>query len=315
MMNLTYLQSFAAVVSQGGFSAAAEHLKVSKGLVSRHVNKLESELGTKLLHRTTRVIRLSEAGEKLYLEAQKIFSLARTVERDIQDITQEASGLLRFTAPMSIGDRIIRDLLPRYQALCPNVVLELNFSNQAYDLASGENDIALRAFETLPDLVVARSVGKMRNVLVASEQYLAKHSAIERLEDLAEHNCILNSHQQAWNVWRFEPCVKETSLQCEGANTLDKEMPIVVNGSVATSKYATAKILAEQGVGVANLPWYFVEQAVLDKKLQLLLTQYVTFVHEMTIVHASQRQLPKKVKVFKDLLIEWFELHPEYCQH
>ncbi|MEH6446435.1 MAG: LysR family transcriptional regulator [Oceanospirillaceae bacterium] len=320
-MNLSYLQSYAAVVSQGGFSAAAEHLQVSKGLVSRHVNNLETQLNVKLLHRTTRVIRMSQAGEKLYVEAQKIFSQANSVERDIQDMTQEASGLLRFTAPISIGDRIMQDLLVPYQKECPNVALELNFSNRAFDLASGENDIGLRAFASLPELVVAKSVGKMRNVLVASVDYLNTHPTVNSLQDLKAHNCILNSHQQAWNVWQMHR-QKITKVETQLASTSPRlptydeslqAQPVVVSGNIATSKYATAKMLAEQGCGIASLPWYCVEPSVADNKLQRVLVDYELYVHEMAIIHAAERLLPKKLKVFKRLLVEWFVRHPQYC--
>lgn len=300
MVNLTYLQSYAAVVSQGSFSAAAEYLQVSKGLVSRHVNNLEQQLNAQLLHRTTRVIRMTAAGEALYVEAQKIFSLANDAVRNVHDMTQEASGLLRFTAPISIGDRIMKDIIVPYQTLCPKVSLELNFSNQAFDLASGENDIALRAFETLPELVVAKSVGRVRNVLVASESYLSNSPKIARVQDLKSHNCILNSHQQAWNVWQLK---RDGGTQQES---------VVVSANVASSKYATAKMLAEQGCGIANLPWYAVQEAVLQKKLCLVLEDYNLCVHEMAVIHAAQRQLPKKIRIFKDLLIEWFENHPEF---
>jgi DNA-binding transcriptional LysR family regulator len=300
-MNLSYLQSYMAVIKTGSFSGGAQSLQVSKGLISRHVKHLESQLGVKLLHRTTRVIRMSEAGEILYLQAQKIFSLANEVEREICDANQDASGLLRFTAPISIGDRIIKDLLGEYKLRCPNVSLELNFTNSALDIASGENDIALRAFETLPELAVAISLGRICNVLVASPCYIKSRSKIEKLEDLADHNCILNSHQQDWNVWQF---YKMPAAQ--------KVNSIVVTGNLATSKYTSAKLLAIQGHGLANLPWYSVQDAVKNLELELVLPNYQLFVHEIAVVHAQQRQLPKKLSVFKQLIVDWFTENSEY---
>jgi len=301
-MNLSYLQSYCAVINSGSFAAAADALLVSKGLVSRHVQHLEADLGVVLLHRTTRVIRMSEAGQKLYNEAQKIFSIATQVQRDIADLTQEASGLLRFTASVSIGDRIIQDVLPAFREQCPEVVLELNFSNRALDLASGENDIALRAFEALPDLAVAKSIGKIRNVLVASTEYLAQRAVLIHINQLSEHNCILSSHQQSWNMWHFEQSDRgEEAVQS-----------ILVSGNIATSKYASAKILAMQGEGIANLPLYAVDKELKSGALQLVLAQYPLYIHDMAIVHAKQRHMPKKLQIFKALLIDWFAQHPEY---
>ncbi|NRA20354.1 MAG: LysR family transcriptional regulator [Oceanospirillaceae bacterium] len=305
-MNLSYLESYAAVISEGSFSAAAEHLQVSKGLISRHVQKLEKELGVLLLHRTTRVIRMSEAGQKLYRESQKIFSLAHQVQRDIVDMAQEVSGLLRFTAPISIGDRIIVDLLPKYRALCPEVMLELNFSNREYDLASGENDIALRAFASLPELVVAKPLGRVRNVLVASEQYLARYPLLTAMHQLHKHNCILNSHQQEWNLWQY---AAQSTVVISAEPT-----EIAVSGNIATSKYASAKILALQGEGIANLPWYSVDKLVKSGELTVVLPEYHFYFHQMAVIHAAQRVLPKKLRIFKALLVEWFVEHPEYLE-
>ena len=225
-------------------------------------------------------------------------------------MTQDVSGLLRFTAPISIGDRIIVDLLPKYRELCPKVELELNFSNQAYDMASGENDIALRAFETLPELVVAKSLVKVRNVLVASPGYLAQSSALTAVNQLHQYNCILNSHQQDWNMWLY----REHSADERGGHTTEGATEVLVTGNIATSKYASAKILALQGVGIANLPWYSVDHLVKSGELEVVLPKLCFYFHQMAVIHASQRHLPKKLQIFKRLIIEWFDQHPEYLE-
>ena len=261
----------------------------------------------KLLHRTTRKLRMSEAGEKLYLQAEKILNLAGAVQQDINDLTQEASGVLRFTAPISIGDRIIEDLLPKFIALCPKVTVELNFSNRAYDLASGENDIALRAFDVLPELVVAKSLGRVRNVLVASKAYLKNSEKINGIHDLNRHNCIQFSHQRDWNIWDF---YQQSSTSTSTSTSAVQR--IVATGNLATSKYASAKVLALKGLGIANLPFYAVDKFIEQGQLVRVLPNYQLCLHEMTIIHAAQRQLPKKLQIFKGLIVDWFTEHPEY---
>ncbi len=149
-MNIAHLASFYEVVLRGSFSAAADTLGVSKGMLSRHVSALESSLNAQLLQRTTRRLSLTEAGKTLYQQAGEIFALARQAEQDIQALTEEDGGRLRFTCPVSTGDRMVSELLASFAALCPGVEVELNFTNQMVDMSQGENDIALRAMNEVP---------------------------------------------------------------------------------------------------------------------------------------------------------------------
>ncbi len=136
-MDVAHLASFYEVVLRGSFSAAADALGVSKGMLSRHVSALESSLNAQLLQRTTRRLSLTEAGSTLYLQAGEIFALARQAEQDIQALTEEDSGRLRFTCPISTGDRMVSELIARFAALCPGVAVELNFTNQVVDMSQG----------------------------------------------------------------------------------------------------------------------------------------------------------------------------------
>ena len=106
-------------------------------MLSRHVSALESTLNAQLLQRTTRRLSLTEAGRTLYQQAGEIFALARQAEQDIQALTEEDGGRLRFTCPVSTGDRMVNDLLARFAELCPGVQVELNFTNAMIDMSQG----------------------------------------------------------------------------------------------------------------------------------------------------------------------------------
>ena len=173
-MDIAHLASFYEVVLRGSFSAAADTLGVSKGMLSRHVSALESSLNAQLLQRTTRRLSLTEAGKTLYQQAGEIFALARQAEQDIQALTEEDGGRLRFTCPVSTGDRMVSELLISFAALCPGVEVELNFTNQMVDMSQGENDIALRAMNEVPDNLVALPLGRLKDVVVASTELLAR---------------------------------------------------------------------------------------------------------------------------------------------
>ncbi len=173
-MDISHLASFYEVVQKGSFSAAADGLGVSKGMLSRHVSALESTLNAQLLQRTTRRLSLTEAGRTLYQQAGEIFALARQAEQDIQALTEEDGGRLRFTCPVSTGDRMVNDLLARFAELCPGVQVELNFTNAMIDMSQGEHDIALRAMSSIPDNLVALPLGRLKDVVVASPALLAR---------------------------------------------------------------------------------------------------------------------------------------------
>lgn len=136
-MDIAHLSSFYEVVQRGSFSAAADALGVSKGMLSRHVSALESALNAQLLQRTTRRLSLTEAGRTLYVQAGQIAALARQAEQDIQALTEEDSGRLRFTCPVSTGDRMVSELLARFAEICPGVEVELNFTNAMIDMSQG----------------------------------------------------------------------------------------------------------------------------------------------------------------------------------
>ena len=297
-MNISYLESFYYVVRHGGFSAAADYLGVSKGLVSRHVNHLEAELKTTLLLRTTRRLSMTEAGEQLYAKAEQIFTLAQNAHQEIIDITEDSGGSLRFTSPFSIGKRVIQEILPLFCEQCPKVKVELNFSNQDSDIAGGENDIGLRTADTLPDDLVGTFVGRIQNKLVASPAYLTKAGMPLVPTDLLEHQCILNSHNQDWNTW---------SLQKSGHMT-----EITATGMFAANTYATVKQLALTHYGIASIPAYEVDSELCEEQLHQVLSDYQLPVHKLFIIHAVHRQLPQKLRFFKTLLLNWFTQHQQY---
>lgn len=197
-MDITHLASFYEVVQRGSFSAAADALGVSKGMLSRHVSSLESALNAQLLQRTTRRLSLTEAGRVLHQQAGEIFALAREAEEGIRALTEEDSGRLRFTCPVSTGDRMVSELLARFAELCPGVQVELNFTNAMIDMSQGENDIALRAMELIPDNLVALPLGRLKDVVVASPALLAREGIPATPYELGGRSCLLQGHNPDW---------------------------------------------------------------------------------------------------------------------
>ncbi len=295
-MDISLLESFYHVAQEKGFSHAAEKLDVSKGLISRHVRKLEAELNAQLFHRTTRAVSLTEAGHKLYLKAQQIFALADIAQQEVSDLMQDDAGVIRFTAPIELGTLVIKDILPTFKELCPKVELQLNFSGSTLNIEQGEQDIALRSLAHISDNLVVKQLGGLKNVLVCSPGFL-KGNVINSPEDLLPLACITNNRNSNWNIWTF----------LHGGQTFE----LIATGKLSTTEYSVAKELALQGLGMASIPLHIAKEQLENGELITLFENDHSF-HELCIVHASSRLLPKKIRSFKTLLIDWFDRHPEY---
>lgn len=297
-MDVTHLASFYEVVKGGSFSAAAELMGVSKGMLSRHVSALEASLNAQLLQRTTRRLSLTEAGKTLYLQAGQIFALARQAEQDIQALTEEDGGRLRFTCPVSTGDRMVSELLARFAELCPGVEVELNFTNAMIDMSQGEHDIALRAMERVPDNLVALSLGRLRDVVVASPALIAREGIPATPYELGGRTCLRQGSNPAWEQWHFRK---------EG-----EEAQIPVQGRVRANHYSTLLQLARAGMGYAKCPLMLVEASLARGELVAVLTDWQTGLHPLHVLHAQQRRVPRKIRLFKQVLAQWFAERPHY---
>ncbi len=298
MMDITHLASFYEVVQRGSFSAAADALGVSKGMLSRHVSALESALNAQLLQRTTRRLSLTEAGRVLHQQAGEIFALAREAEEGIRALTEEDSGRLRFTCPVSTGDRMVSELLARFAEFCPGVQVELNFTNAMIDMSQGENDIALRAMELIPDNLVALPLGRLKDVVVASPALLAREGIPATPYELGGRSCLLQGHNPDWEQWHFR----------QG----EEEAHILVQGRVRANHYSTLLQLARAGMGFAKCPLMLVEASLARGELVAVLTEWQTGLHPIHVLHAQQRRVPSKIRLFKQVLAQWFAERPHY---
>lgn len=297
-MNLLHLESFYNVAQKKGFSAAADSLDVSKGLVSRHVASLEEAFNTQLFHRTTRSVTLTEAGRHLYEKAEQIFLLAQNAQQQVMDISHQTQGTVCFTSSVTLGERVVQDIFPEYRELCPEVRVQLNFSNSAYDIVNGEQDIALRTTSLLPLDAVARPVGMIRNAMVVSPEYAERHGIPEAPLDIHDHDCVLQSRHLNWNNWKLS----------DGERSLD----ISVSGLVSANRHSTMRKLCLNGFGIASIPYYLVEKDLSSGSLMQVLPGYRLAMHELYIVYARQRAIPRKLELFKTLLVKWFQAHPDY---
>ena len=296
-MNLTYLQTFLVVAEEGSFTKAAEVLDVSKGLVSRHVSNLEQTLNTKLFHRTTRRITLSEVGDELFTKAKQIQLLAAEAEIRVKDITQEFSGDLKVTAPFEFGKALCHHVIPDFTRQHPQINLILDFGPLKREIASGDFDIAFRAYETLPDDVVGKELGFIRNVLVCSKNFAEQNNVLS-IKDLHHCSFILNGQNARWN-------------QLVLVNA-DKEYQIEVSGSVVSNTYSSILSLAKQDLGIACLPYYQVEEEIESGELIHLLPDWAVKTHKLSLLYAQRKITPRKLITFNQAVFKWLHSNKLY---
>jgi DNA-binding transcriptional LysR family regulator len=191
MDQLRAIEYFVKVAELGSFTAAARAVGVPASSVSRRVQDLEAHLGTTLLNRTTRSVSLTELGS-VYLEqvrpALKSLDHAKAL---INDRPSAPSGLLRITANPGYGRVLLMPAIHKLRAKYPDLIIDVELTDQVYNLASHEVDIAIRATADLPDRAIARKLADSTMKLVASPAYLAAHGAPRRLEDLAAHPTLM----------------------------------------------------------------------------------------------------------------------------
>lgn len=202
MDRLRAIEYFIKVAELGSFTAAAKAIGVPASSISRRIQDLEAALGTTLLHRTTRSVSLTELGT-VYLEQARPAVKALDHAGDlITDRPNTPSGLLRITANPGYGRKLLMPAIHKLRATYPDLVIDVELTDQTYNLATHEVDIAVRAAETLPERAIARKLANSRTLLVASPAYLKRHGVPRVLSDLSDHRALIYRGPQRLVHWQ-----------------------------------------------------------------------------------------------------------------
>ncbi len=281
-----------AVIKHKGFSAAAEHLGLTKSAVSKRISQLEDQLGAKLLHRTTRRLSLTEAGEQYYVHALKALTAAQDAVDCVAQLQGEPQGKLRIHAPMSFGQLHVSPLIPEFIARYPKISVDLVLDDKAVDLVAQGVDVAIRS-GNLPDSnLIARKIARGNSVVCASPEYLRKHDHPSHPDALKHHNCLLFSYSNNASLWRFSN---------------DKEnCQVEVTGNYQANNSEALRQALLKGFGVARLPTFIAGEDIKVGKLVNLFPAYTMPHKDIYALYIARQYLPKKVRVFLDFAMEYF---------
>jgi DNA-binding transcriptional LysR family regulator len=288
---------FVRVVEAKGFSAAATDLDLTPSAVSKLITRLETRLGVRLLQRTTRALHLTADGEAFYEEARRIVGEIAALEDQISDRRSTPQGLLRVTTSLAFSTYQLAPCIGEFLARHPVVRLELLPTDRVLDMVEEGIDVAIR-IGVLPDSsFMARKIGEDKRLVCAAPDYLARHPAPRRPEDLADHDCIGSREQRHLNRWPFR---------------IDRQLrEIDVTGRVAVSEGEAQLQLGLQGLGIVRLTRLTVAHAIRAGRLIPLLEDFSA--DQPVPIHAvypHRRHLAPKVSAFVNFLIEKFTPPP-----
>lgn len=205
-MNPQRLAQFSAIVQAGSISKAAQSLGCGKSVLSRQLTKLEAELGTRLIQRSTRRLTLTEIGELVYAQAQHIDKAMANIEQLTEQYQSEVHGCLRVTCPRPLGQRYLVPLLVEFTRRHPRLEVALTVDDRMVDLIGEHIDVAIRVAHLEDSTLVARQLGHNPRVMVAAPLYLAQAGTPQQPTDLLQHECLVYTSGarvfDSWTLWR-----------------------------------------------------------------------------------------------------------------
>ena len=290
MQGLQQFLAFAQTARRGSFAAAARDLAASPSTLAKSVARLEATLGVKLFHRTTRQVRLTADGERLFHRCERVLAEVDDLRADAAGTRAAASGTLRVDLPIVYGRRFVMPLLARLLRDHPALTLEVRLQDSFADLVRDGVDLAVRMGELRDSTLVARRIDWQQLVMVASPQYLEAHGTPRRIQELAAHRAV---------AFRMPSSGRSRPWQLrQGRRTIEMQPA----QSVQVSDTEALGVAAVLGMGLAQLPDYVVREPLARGQLVAVLPACQPAPMPISAIVPSGRLLPPRVRVLLDAL-------------
>ena len=292
MRDLNDLSYYSAVVTHGGFSAAARALGLPKSRISRRVAALEDQLGVRLLERSTRRFKVTDVGQDVYRHARAALTEAEAIEEVVARLTAEPQGLVRISCPMD-SDRLIGAALPPFLARHPKLRVQVIVSNRRVDLIEEGVDVAVRVrdrLDTDADLQV-KIVSRAASMLAASPGLVAERGLPLAPGDLAAFPTLSHADRPGLDRWTLR-------------NADEEEVEIVHQPRLSASSFPTLREGAVAGLGIALLPEYVCRDGFETGRLVRVLPDWAARQGILHLVFTSRRGLLPGVRAMIDFLSE-----------
>jgi len=292
--NLDDLRVFCTVARKSSFSGAAEVLSVSAAYVSKRVSVLETDLGTRLLHRSTRRVAITEAGERVYAWAEKILDDVDHLVEDVSTTRRIPRGTLRISSSFGFGRHIVAPALARLSDKHPQLSVRLDLFDRLVDVAGEGFDLDIRIGDEIAAHLIAKRLASNHRVLCASPDYVERHGAPRQLADLASHACLaIKERDHPFGLWRLHVRGEPVSIKVTG--------PLSTNHGEVAVQWA----LAGRGIVLRSL-WDVRPLLASGQLLQVL--PDVSQPANVWAVYPARLASSAKVRVCVDFLAEEFAL-------
>ncbi|WIT14192.1 LysR family transcriptional regulator [Paucibacter sediminis] len=296
MDRLHLINVFTAVVDANGFAGAARKLNISPPAVTRAISELEAHLGVRLLTRTTRVVRVTDAGARYVEDCRRILAELAEADESVSGLHGAPRGRLTLTAPVLFGALYVTPIVTEYLQRYPEVTASCWFLDRVVNMMDEGVDIAVRIGELPDSSMQAIRVGKVRRVICAAPSYLERHGEPQSPDELAAHTIVSASGVTPAPEWR---------LVENGAARIVKLQPRMIT---TTNDSAVAAAVA--GFGLSRLMSYQVAEHVREGRLKILLSEFETAPLPVQLVHREGRHASQKARAFLDLAIERLRASP-----
>ena len=281
------------VVRSAGFGAASRELHIAKSAVSRRVRELEDRLGARLVERSTLGIKLTDAGALFYERTVRLLEDLEAAESLVSSRKGQAVGVLRLSAPVSLAVHCMAPVLPEFVAQHPELRVEVQANDELVDVVGEGFDLALRISRLRDSALIQRKLAPIRHVCCASPAYLDAYGRPSKPADVARHRGIAYSNVEARRYWTFR-----------GGESVEPRSRLILDNGDAIREAAIA------GGGLVMLPTFIVHRAIERGELEVVLRDWMREPIWLYAVHASNRNMPFKVRAFVDFAIHRFTGDP-----
>ncbi|WP_228293150.1 LysR family transcriptional regulator [Psychrobacter sp. K31L] len=289
------ISEFVCVAEYESFTRAAKELSLSTAQVSRQISALEKRLNIKLLYRTTRKVSLTEEGRVFYQHCRGVLDGLDAAEQAVSHLQSKPQGRIKLTAPVTYGEQQLLPLVNDFMVRYSDIEVTAFLSNQKMDLIDGGYDLAIRIGKLSDSTMMAKKLSRRTNFVCAAPAYLERHGTPHSLSELSKHNCLLGTR----DYWHF---IEDGKID-SGKNT-DKEKNLRVSGSVQYNSGHSLVDAALKGLGIVQLPDYYVQQYLASGELVSLLDDYREPEESIWAIYPHNRHLSPKIRLLVDYLSE-----------
>ncbi|MEW9903842.1 LysR family transcriptional regulator [Pseudomonas putida] len=297
MDRLNAMRVFVTVVDLGSQSAAADHLQLSRPVVSRYLAELEDWVGTRLMQRTTRKLSLTAAGQQTLPRCRQLLELAGDLQAAVRQPDDAPRGELRISVSTSFGQAQLVDAVADYVRRYPGVKVELQMLDRTVNLVDERIDLAIRTSNDLDPNLIARRLTVCRSVVCAAPKYLAEHGMPQQVEELSQHNCLTHAYF-GHSLWQFE--------------VGGRHVAVPVQGNISANEAMTLQKAALAGAGIAMLPTYQAAGALRSGELVRLLPEARPRELSLNAVYTSRKHMPATLRSMLDFLAQRFTDEPQW---